>query len=186
MSQQLSQNPMARYILRYMDDTVSIRFAIPDDAPHIWQFICDLAEYEHGRDHVRITPDIIKAQLESAHPPFECLIAEWRNEAIGFALFCKKYSTWEGCQTLWLEDIYVKPRFRRHNHAGVSVGRFLLNQLQKIACERGYGRIEWWVLNWNEPAIRFYESLGAHPMNEWTVWRINPEAPPQPRQRVSK
>lgn len=111
--------------------------------------------------------------MESAHPPFECLIAEWKNEAIGFALFCTKYSTWEGCQTLWLEDLYVKPEFRRRLHTGVATGRMLLEQLQRIAHERGYKRIEWWVLNWNESALRFYESLSACPMNEWTVWRLN-------------
>ncbi len=169
-------DPMARYILRYEWNAVSVRSAMSSDAPIIWQFICDLAEYERGRDQVRVTPEIIRTQMESAPPPFECLIAEWRGEAIGFALFCTKYSTWEGCQTLWLEDIYVNPEFRRHNRT-VSVGRFLLQELQRIAHERGYKRIEWWVLNWNESALRFYESLGARPMNEWTIWRLDPEIP---------
>ena len=162
-----------RYRLHY---DLKTRFAVPDDAPQIWQFICDLAEYEHDRDQVRVTAEILKTQMESEHPPFECLIAEWQSETVGFALFCTKYSTWEGVETLWLEDIYVKPEVR-----GRHVGCALLHHLQEIVRKREYGRIEWWVLNWNQPAIRFYESLGAIPMKDWTVWRINPKGAPQPR-----
>ena len=156
------------------DDSPVIRMAAPHDANTIHQFIRDLAEYEHGQDQVRVTPEILKAQMESEHPPFECLIAEWRGEAVGFALFCTKYSTWEGAETLWLEDIYVKPELRRHARTP-SIGRALWDHLERIVRERGYGRMEWWVLNWNQPAIKFYESLGAIPMNDWTVWRMASE-----------
>ena len=148
-----------------------IRRASADDAALIYRFIVELAEYEREPDAVEVTPAILAAQLAAEHPPFECVIAEVDGEAVGFALFFETYSTWRGAAGLYLEDLYVTPSRRHQGH-----GRALLAHLAAIATRRGCARFEWSVLDWNEPAIRFYTSLGARPVHEWTRFRLSRNA----------
>jgi len=145
----------------------SIRFAAPDDAPLIHDFIRALAAYEREPHAVEATPESIRAQLEEETPPFECMIAEMDGEPVGFALYFTTYSTWRGRPGLYLEDLFVPPE-RRGNGYGFA----LLERLAQIAVERGCGRLEWAVLDWNDLAIDFYKRLGAQPMAEWTVYRL--------------
>ena len=155
--------------------TPRIRFATPGDAALLYRFICELAEYEREPAAVKVTVDELRAQLSQPRPPFECLIAERSDElppiALGFALFFTSYSTWRGRPGIYLEDLYVPPV-----HRGVGVGRLLLAALARLACERGCARLEWAVLDWNTPAIGFYERLGAIAMSEWTVYRLTDDA----------
>ena len=146
---------------------VTIRDATPDDAQSIHRFICELAAYEREPDAVEVTPETLRAQLESPTPPFESLVAELDGAPVGFALFFHNYSTWRGCQGIHLEDLYVTPDAR-----GRGIGRGLLDRLRAIARARNCARLEWAVLDWNTPAIRFYETLGAEPLGEWTTWRL--------------
>jgi GNAT superfamily N-acetyltransferase len=150
---------------------VSIRFATPDDAGVILRFIRGLAAYEHEPDAVKATVTELRAQMESASPPFECLIAVHENESVGFALFYRSYSTWLGRPLLFLEDFFVEEEYR-----GSGAGFALITRLAEVAQERGYSRIEWRVLDWNEPAHRFYRGIGAFPIDEWTVWRVEGDA----------
>ncbi len=150
---------------------VSIRFATPDDAGLILHFICGLAAYEREPDKVKATAAGLRAQMESASPPFECLIAQDQTTPIGFALFYRSYSTWLGQPLLFLEDLFVEEKYR-----GSGGGIALIKRLAEIAHERGYSRLEWRVLDWNEPAHRFYRALGASPIDEWTVWRVEGDA----------
>ena len=150
---------------------VSIRFATARDAETILGFIRELAVYEREPQAVEVTAEIIRAQMESDDPPFECLIAELDGAAAGFALFFRNYSTWRGRPGLFLEDLLVLERYRRNG-----IGRALLGRLAALAVERGYGRMEWSVLDWNQPAHDFYRNLGATPMDEWTIWRLTGDA----------
>ncbi len=143
-----------------------IRFATPDDAETIHDFICELAEYEREPDAVEVTPETLRAQVGDA---FECLLAE-ADGPVGFALFFHNYSTWRGKRGLYLEDLYVTPAAR-----GRGIGKALFERLGAIARERDCARMEWSVLDWNEPAIRFYEALGAKPMTGWSTWRLSDE-----------
>jgi GNAT superfamily N-acetyltransferase len=147
--------------------TLRIRAARPEDAATIHRFIRGLAEYEREPDAVEVTPAELAAQLAEERPPFECLIAERAGEAVGFALYFMNYSTWRGRPGLYLEDLFVPPELR-----GAGVGGALLKRLAEITVERGGARMEWSVLDWNEPAIRFYERLGATALDEWTTWRL--------------
>jgi GNAT superfamily N-acetyltransferase len=151
--------------------TLSVRTATPDDAATILCFIRGLAEYEREPDAVKATAGELRAQMSSAAPPFECLIAEDGTEPIGFALFFRTYSTWLGQPLLFLEDFFVDEKYR-----GYGAGSALIKRLAQIAREREYRRIEWRVLDWNEPAHRFYRSLGAYPIDDWTVWRVEGDA----------
>ncbi len=145
-----------------------LRIAGPDDAAIIRRLIVDLATYEREPDAVQVTVDELRAQLAAARPPFECLLAEHDDGvAIGFALYFHNYSTWRGRQGLYLEDLFVEP-----GHRGHGVGKQLLVRLAQIAIERGCARMEWSVLDWNTPAIEFYERLGARAMSEWTIFRL--------------
>ena len=148
-----------------------IRFAVEDDTPLILQFIKDLAEYEKLSHEVVADRDALRATLFGDDPAAEVLIAELDGVPAGFALFFHNYSTFLARRGLYLEDLFVRPE-----HRGRGIGRKLLERLASIAVERGCGRFEWWVLDWNEPAIRFYESLGATAMDEWTVFRVDGEA----------
>lgn len=148
-----------------------LRSATVDDAATIHRFVRELAEYEKEPDAVRVTPEELRAQLAREAPPFECLLAEISGEPAGFALFFQSYSTWRGRAGLYLEDLFVSPPQR-----GKGVGLALLRRLARIARERGYARMEWSVLDWNEPAIRFYERLGARPMSGWTTYRLTDAA----------
>jgi GNAT superfamily N-acetyltransferase len=150
---------------------ISVRFATARDAEVIVSFVRGLANYEREPEAVEVTPEILRAQMESDDPPFECLIAEEEGAPVGFALFYRNYSTWRGRPGLFLEDLFVPERHRRKGIASA-----LLKRLAAIAMERGYGRMEWSVLNWNTPAHDFYRSLGAAPMDEWTIWRVSADA----------
>lgn len=144
-----------------------IRPAAPDDVPLILRFIRELADYERLLHEVVATDDRLRETLFGARPAAEVVIAEGDGEPLGFALFFHSYSTFLAQPGLYLEDLYVRPEAR-----GRGVGRALLAHLARLARERGCGRLEWWVLDWNEAALRFYRSLGARPMDEWTVQRL--------------
>lgn len=148
--------------------TLDIREARPDDAGLIFRFICDLAEYEKLRHEVKTTPEGLAARLFGPRPYAEVLIAEQNGDPVGFALFFHNFSTFEGKPGLYLEDLYVEPRAR-----GGGAGKALLSRLAQLAIERDCARLEWWVLDWNEPSIAFYRSLGARAMDEWTVYRVD-------------
>jgi GNAT superfamily N-acetyltransferase len=147
--------------------TITVRTATPDDAETIVRFIRGLAQYERELHAVKATAAQMRAQMASPSPPFECLIADSGSQAIGFALFFRSYSTWLGQPSLFLEDFFVEQEFR-----GRGAGIALIKRLAQIACERGYQRIEWRVLDWNELAQRFYRSIGGYPIDDWTVWRV--------------
>jgi GNAT superfamily N-acetyltransferase len=148
--------------------TVTIRSAIPGDLDLIFRFICDLAEYEKLRHEVRADRDALARYLFGTTPRAEVIIGEIDGHAKGFALFFHNFSTFEGRPGLYLEDLFVDPEAR-----GSGLGRALLARLAQIAIERDCARLEWSVLDWNEPALRFYRSLGATPMDEWTVQRVD-------------
>jgi GNAT superfamily N-acetyltransferase len=150
--------------------TAIIRPACPDDCDTIVQLIRELADYEQLLDHARATPDDVRRGLFGPRPFAEALIAEWDGEAVGLALFFHTFSTFRGQAGLYLEDLFVRPSQR-----GRGIGKALLSSLAKLAVDRGCGRLEWSVLNWNEPAIGFYQAMGARPMDEWTVYRIDEE-----------
>ena len=151
--------------------TLTIRFATPRDADAIVRFIRGLAEYEREPGAVQVSAAQIRAQMESADPPFECLLAEFDAEAVAFALFFRNYSTWRGRPGLYLEDIFVRDEYR-----GRGIGGALIRRLAQIAVERDYACIEWTVLNWNTPAQSFYREYGARPLDTWTVWRLEGDA----------
>jgi GNAT superfamily N-acetyltransferase len=148
-----------------------IRPATAADVPTIAQLIRDLAEYEKLAGEVVLDEAKLASDLFGPRPFAEVLIAEDSGEAVGFALFFHNYSTFLGRPGLYLEDLFVKPAFR-----GKGLGKALLVGLAKLAVERGCGRVEWSVLDWNEPSIAFYTSLGAKPMDEWTVYRLTGDA----------
>jgi GNAT superfamily N-acetyltransferase len=150
---------------------LSIRLATPRDAEVIVGFIRGLAEYEREPEAVEITAADLRAQMGSADPPFECLIAEQDGTPAGFALFFRNYSTWRGRAGLFLEDLFVPTAYRRRG-----IGRALLQRLAAISVERGYSRMEWSVLDWNTLAHEFYRNLGALPMDQWTIWRLSADA----------
>jgi len=146
---------------------VTIRPAEPADTALILSLIRELAEYERLPHEVVATEDALRATLFGARSRAEVLIADADGQAAGFALFFHNYSTFLARPGLYLEDLFVRPAFRRQG-----IGRMLLTRLAGIAVARGCGRFEWSVLDWNEPARRFYESLGARPMDEWTAYRM--------------
>ena len=152
---------------------VRLRPAHPGDVPLILELIRELAEYERLLHEVVATVAELEAHLFGASPRAEVILAEWRGAAgedpvpAGFALFFPTFSTFLGRPGIHLEDLFVRPTFR-----GRGIGRALLARLAGLVLERGWGRLEWNVLDWNEPAIGFYRSLGALPMEEWTTFRI--------------
>lgn len=148
-----------------------IRNATPDDLPLIARLIRDLAEYERLADKVVLDEARLREHLFGPRPYAEVLLAEDGGEVVGFALFFHNYSTFLGRPGLYLEDLFVKPEHRGRGH-----GKALLTALAALATERGCGRLEWAVLDWNEPSIGFYRSLGAEPMDEWTVYRLTGDA----------
>jgi GNAT superfamily N-acetyltransferase len=150
---------------------IEIRPAEPDDIPLILRFVRELAEFEREPDAVVATEDMLSEALFSDRPAAEAIIADSGGEPAGFALFFQNFSTWTGRPGLYLEDLYVTPAAR-----GAGVGTALLRHLAHIAIERGYGRFEWAVLDWNEPAIAFYRSMGAIGMDEWRIQRVSGEA----------
>jgi GNAT superfamily N-acetyltransferase len=147
---------------------LSLRFADESDAGLILDFIHGLAHYEKLSHAVEADEEAIRRTLFGDRPAAEVIIAELDGEPAGFALFFHNYSTFLARPGLYLEDLYVKPELR-----GRGVGRQLLSRLAAIAVERGCGRFEWCVLDWNEPAIRFYERLGAKGLDDWTIFRVD-------------
>lgn len=148
-----------------------LRPATERDLPLILAFIQELAEYERLRHEAVATEEQLRETLFGERPYAEVVLAELGTEPVGFALFFHSYSTFLGRPGLYLEDLYVRPEAR-----GRGVGRRLLTHLAGIARERGCGRLEWSVLDWNEPAIGFYRALGARPLDGWTVFRVAGEA----------
>ena len=145
---------------------LTFRFAEERDTPLILEFIRELADYEHLLDQVVADEATLRDQLFEKHSA-EVLFALEDGAEVGFALFFHNFSTFLGRAGLYLEDLYVRPEHRGKGH-----GKALFHQLAAIAAERGCGRLEWWCLDWNRPSIDFYRSLGAQPMDEWTVYRI--------------
>ena len=151
--------------------TLSIRPASRADLPLIAQFIRDLAEYERLAHEVRFDEAGLGERLFGARPYAEVLIGEIDGMPQGFALFFHNFSTFEGKPGLYLEDLFVRPAAR-----GSGLGKALLQRLAEIAVTRDCARMEWAVLDWNEPSIGFYKALGARPMDEWTVFRLDGDA----------
>ena len=147
-----------------------IRPARVQDVPTILDLIRDLATYERAPNEVTATEEQLVDVLFGERPAAEVLLVFEGKLSVGFAVYFYNFSTWLGRPGLYLEDLFVKPEKR-----GKGYGRALLVELAKIARDRGCGRMEWAVLNWNEPAIKFYQALGAKPMNEWTVFRLTRE-----------
>jgi GNAT superfamily N-acetyltransferase len=152
---------------------VRIRDAKRDDVALIFGWIVELAEYERAREQVTGTPALLEEALFGAAPTAEALIAETRENAstwqpAGFALFHSTFSTWESRPGIWLEDLYVPPVHRR-----AGVGAELLAELAKITVARGYARLEWAALDWNEPALNFYEKIGALRLDDWVLHRLD-------------
>ena len=147
-----------------------IRTATEADVSVILRLIRDLAEYERAPDAVVATETGLREVLFGPKRSAEVLLALENDEPVGFAVFFHNFSTWLGRPGLYLEDLFVRPEKR-----GKGYGRALLERLAQIAKERGCGRMEWAVLDWNDPAIQFYRKLGAQPMDEWTVFRLTEE-----------
>ena len=147
-----------------------VRPARVDDVPVILELIRDLARYERAPEEVVATEEQLNAVLFGDRRVAEVLLAFEGQSPVGFAVYFYNFSTWLGRPGLYLEDLFVKPEKR-----GKGYGRALLVELAKVARDRGCGRMEWAVLDWNEPAIKFYRALGATPMHEWTVFRLTRE-----------
>jgi GNAT superfamily N-acetyltransferase len=148
-----------------------IRSATPSDVPVILDFIQQLADYEKLRDACHATTEALAATLFGPRPYAEALIAEDATGPVGFALFFHNYSTFLAKPGIYLEDLFVIPSARGAGH-----GKALLKSLARLAVERGCGRLEWSVLDWNAPSIAFYKSLGAQPQDEWTIFRLTGDA----------
>jgi GNAT superfamily N-acetyltransferase len=150
---------------------MTLRRAVRADVPEILRLIKALAEYEKLSGDVVATEAALAQTLFGDRPAAEVLLAEEGGRAVGFALFFQNYSTFLARPGIYLEDLFVEPALR-----GRGIGKALLQAVARLAVERGCGRFEWAVLDWNAPAIGFYESLGARPMNDWTVMRVTGEA----------
>jgi GNAT superfamily N-acetyltransferase len=148
-----------------------IRAATPADVDAIRQLIVELAIYEREPDAVVATVADIQETLFGKDPVAYCHVAELDGQIVGIAIWFLNYSTWLGKAGLYLEDLFVKPEFRKRG-----IGLELMKTLAQICVERGYERFQWWVLDWNEPSINFYKSIGAEAMDEWTVYRLSGSA----------
>ena len=151
-------------------EPISIRPATAADVPLILTFIRELAEYEKLAHEVVASEADFHDALFGPRPVIEAVIASIGGEPVGYALFFPNFSTFLGKLGLYLEDLYVRPQAR-----GLGAGRALLEHLAQIAVDRGWGRFEWAVLDWNEPSIGFYKKMGARPMDEWTIFRMTGE-----------
>jgi GNAT superfamily N-acetyltransferase len=152
-----------------ISDQFSIRFATPNDIPIILQLIKELAKYENLL-HMVVADEKLLDEWLFQKKVVEVIIGEMNNTVVGFSLFFYNFSTFLGKPGVYIEDVYVKKEYR---HQGYGKGFFRF--IAQLARERGCGRMEWSVLDWNEPAIGFYQSLGASPLNEWTVYRLTSE-----------
>lgn len=153
--------------------TQRVREARPEDLPDVLRLVRELAEYEHEPDAVEATEADFAAALfpADAAPTVFCHVAEVDGVVVGIAVWFLSFSTWTGVSGIWLEDLFVEPTRR-----GTGLGRELLGELARVCVERGYRRLEWWVLDWNAPSIGFYESIGALAQDEWTTYRLTGEA----------
>jgi GNAT superfamily N-acetyltransferase len=149
---------------------IVIRQAVSEDAELILKFIEELACYEKMQDAVKTNVQEIQATLFSKEATAHALICLENGKPIGYAVYFYNYSTWLGKNGLYLEDLYISPK-----HRGQGAGKIILKYLAKKALEKGCGRFEWCVLDWNEPAIKFYESIGAKAQNEWIIYRLSGE-----------
>ncbi|MGI6515064.1 MAG: GNAT family N-acetyltransferase [Syntrophomonadaceae bacterium] len=149
-----------------MDNQFELRFASEKDVPLILQLIRELAEYEGLLHEVVATGEILTEWL-FVKKKAEVLIGEYGGQPVGYALFFHNFSTFLGRAGIYLEDLYVRPEYR-----GRGYGKAFFRKLAQITVERGCGRLEWWCLDWNQPSIDFYLSLGAEPMEDWTVYRL--------------
>ena len=152
-------------------NTITIRPATLNDVEQIMQFVIDLAIYEKEEDAVVATHEHFREALFCDNPQAHCLIAEINGNAVGFAVYFYSFSTWLGQHGIYLEDLYVSPESR-----GSGAGKALLKELAKIAVKKNFGRVEWSVLDWNEPSIEFYKAMGAKPKDGWTVYRLSDDA----------
>jgi GNAT superfamily N-acetyltransferase len=152
-------------------ENLQIRQADPEDCVLILNFIKALAKYEKLLHEVVATEEALAQTLFGERPGAEALIAEWSGQAAGFALYFPNYSTFLAQPGIYLEDLFVHPGYRGHG-----IGKSMLSHLAAIAVSRNCGRLDWSVLNWNEPAIGFYQSIGARAMNEWTQFRLSGQA----------
>ena len=151
--------------------SVTIRRARPGDEALVLGFIKKLAEYEMLSEHVVASEEDVRQSLFSAHPRIFADVVEWNGELAGFAVWFYNFSTFQGRHGIYLEDLFVEPEFR-----GKGLGKALLGHLAQTCVAEGLTRLQWWVLDWNDPSIAFYKSLGAVPMDEWTVFRVSGEA----------
>ena len=147
-----------------------IRPAIKADLPAIMQLIHDLAVYEKAPEQVETNENEITAALFADQPKVFANVIEVDSQVVGIAIWFLNFSTWQGKHGIYLEDLYIKPEYR-----GNGYGLAMLKYLAALCVERGYGRFQWWVLDWNTPAIEFYKSQGAIAMDEWTVYRVSGE-----------
>jgi GNAT superfamily N-acetyltransferase len=154
-----------------MSEAFTLRPAAPADLPAIVGLIRELADFEHLSHLVVVTPESLQPHLFGDKPAAEAVVAEVQGEVVAFALFFTNFSTFLGRPGLYLEDLYVQPA-----HRGAGLGKALLQHLGALAVERGCGRFEWSVLDWNENAIRFYEKMGATVMPDWRICRVTGEA----------
>ena len=150
-----------------MDSKIFIRTADEKDVPVIFSLIKELAEYEKLSDQISTSEKQLRETLFGDERFVEVLIAEFDGMMVGYALFFKNFSTFLGKPGIYLEDLYVKPEMR-----GKGIGKALLDRIISTAKQRNYGRVEWSVLDWNEPAIDFYLKIGAKPLNDWTIFRL--------------
>ena len=150
---------------------MKIRPARQEEVGVVLQLIHDLAVYEKAPNEVEATEKELLETIFSSDPKVFCDLVEVDGEIAGMAIWFLNYSTWQGKHGIYLEDLFIKPEYR-----GRGYGKALLKHLAKICDEKGYGRFQWWVLDWNSPAIEFYRSLGAVAMDEWTVYRVSGQA----------
>lgn len=152
-------------------ELIRLQLATERDVPVILRFIKELADYEKLSQEVVATEDTLRSSLFGARPAAEAVIAYARDEPVGFAIYFQTFSTFLGRPGIYLEDLYVTPTRR-----GQGIGRRLLAYVARVTVDRGYGRMEWSVLNWNEPALVVYRKIGARPLDEWTVQRLTGDA----------
>ncbi len=148
-----------------------IRRITEADLPAVVELVHELARYERAPDECHLTVEQLRSALFTESPALYGHVAEADGTVAGFALWFLNFSTWRGTHGIYLEDLFVRPE-----HRGGGLGRALLRELARECVARGYSRFEWWVLDWNTPAINFYTSLGAVPMDEWTVFRLTGDA----------
>jgi GNAT superfamily N-acetyltransferase len=150
---------------------LNVRPATPSDVPAIFDLICALAEYEKLAHLVEGNAEALEEHLFGTRPCVEAIVAQWEQKTVGFALFFTNYSTFLTKPGIYLEDLFVLPEYRRRG-----IAKAMLIYIAKLACDRGAGRLEWSVLDWNDPALDFYKSIGASIMEEWRICRVTGKA----------